>query len=50
MDRTEKQSGKKAAMHVVCRGSEHPLKSLAFLVRHGVTHMDASVENTETKR
>ena len=49
MDRTEKQSGKKAKMHVGVQGIGTSPKELAFLVRHGVTHMDASVEDTETE-
>ena len=49
MDRTEKQPLKKAEMHVGVQGIGTSPKELAFLVRHGVTHMDASVENTETE-
>ncbi|MDE0686693.1 MAG: mannonate dehydratase [Candidatus Poribacteria bacterium] len=49
MDRPEKHSDKKAAMHVGVQGIGTSPKELAFLVRHGVTHMDASVENTETE-
>ena len=49
MDRPEKQENKKAGMHVGVQGIGTSPKELAFLVRHGVTHMDASVENTETE-
>ena len=49
MEKTEKQSGKKAEMHVGVQGIGTSPKELAFLVRHGVTHMDASVEDTETE-
>ncbi len=44
MDSTEK-----AAMHVGVQGIGTSPKELAFLVRHGVTHMDASVENSEAE-
>ena len=36
-------------MHVGVQGIGTSPKELAFLVRHGVTHMDASVEDTETE-
>ena len=49
MDKPEKQPHKKAAMHVGVQGIGTSPKELAFLVRHGVTHMDASVEDTETE-
>ena len=49
MDKTGKQLEKKAEMHVGVQGVGTSPKELAFLVRHGVTHMDASVENTETE-
>lgn len=49
MDKPEKQPCEKAAMHVGVQGIGTSPKELAFLVRHGVTHMDASVENTETE-
>ena len=49
MDKPEKQPDKKAAMHVGVQGVETSPKELAFLVRHGVTHMDASVGDTETE-
>jgi len=38
---------KNAKMHVGVQGIGTSKKELQFLVRHGVTHMDASVENTE---
>ena len=49
MDRTEQQPRKKAEMHVGVQGIGTSPKELAFLVRHGVTHMDASVGDTETE-
>ena len=49
MDKPEKQPHKKAAMHVGVQGIGTSPKELAFLVRHGVTHMDASVGDTETE-
>ena len=49
MNKTEKQPGKKAEMHVGVQGIGTSSKELAFLVRHGVTHMDASVKDTETE-
>ncbi len=49
MERPEKQPDKKAAMHVGVQGIGTSPKELAFLVRHGVTHMDASVGDTETE-
>ena len=49
MDKYEQQPHKKAAMHVGVQGIGTSPKELAFLVRHGVTHMDASVSDTETE-
>ncbi len=49
MDRPENQPDKKAAMHVGVQGIGTSPKELAFLVRHGVTHMDTTPENTETE-
>ena len=49
MNRTEQQSRKKAEMHVGVQGIGTSPKELAFLLRHGVTHMDASVGDTETE-
>ena len=49
MDRPENQQNKKAAMHVGVQGIGTSPKELAFLVRHGVTHMDTTPENTETE-
>ena len=49
MDRSENQPDKKAAMHVGVQGIGTSPKELAFLVRHGVTHMDTTPENTETQ-
>ena len=49
MDKPEKQPHKKAAMHVGVQGIGTSPKELEFLVRHGVTHMDASVGDTETE-
>ena len=49
MNKTEKQPTKKAEMHVGVQGIGTSSKELAFLVRHGVTHMDASVKDTETE-
>jgi mannonate dehydratase len=49
MDGRETQSRKKAQMHVGVQGIGTSKKELQFLVRHGVTHMDASVENTEVE-
>ncbi len=42
----QSQQGK-AKMHVGVQGIGTSKPELEFLVRHGVTHMDASVENTE---
>ena len=39
----------KAKMHVGVQGIGTSKPELEFLVRHGVTHMDASVENTEVE-
>ena len=39
----------KAKMHVGVQGIGTSKTELEFLVRHGVTHMDASVENTEVE-
>ena len=39
----------KAKMHVGVQGIGTSKPELEFLVRHGVTHMDASVENTEAE-
>ena len=47
MDRTEQQPRKKADMHVGVQGIGTSPKELTFLVRHGVTHMDTTPENTE---
>ena len=49
MDRPENQRDKKTAMHVGVQGIGTSPKELAFLVRHGVTHMDTTPENTETE-
>ena len=49
MDRPENQPDKKAAMHVGVQGIGTSPKELAFLVRHGVTHMDTTPEDTETE-
>jgi len=49
MDRPENQPDKKAAMHVGVQGIGTSPKELAFLVRHGVTHMDTTPDNTETE-
>ena len=50
MDRPEKQPrAKKQRCTSVFKVSGHLPKELAFLVRHGVTHMDASVKDTETE-
>ena len=49
MDRSENQRDKKAAMHVGVQGIGTSPKELAFLVRHGVTHMDTTPEDTETE-
>ena len=40
---------RKAKMHVGVQGIGTSKPELEFLVRHGVTHMDASVENTEAE-
>jgi len=42
-------SEKKARMHVGSQGIGTTRHELQFLVRHGVTHIDASVENTEVE-
>ena len=47
MDITEKQQRKKSDMHVGVQGIGTSTKELEFLVRHGVTHMDASVRNNQ---
>ena len=44
----QSQQGK-AKMHVGVQGIGTSKPELEFLVRHGVTHMDASVENTEVE-
>ena len=44
----QSQQGK-AKMHVGVQGIGTSKPELQFLVRHGVTHMDASVENTEVE-
>ena len=44
----QSQQGK-AKMHVGVQGIGTSKPELEFLVRHGVTHMDASVENTEAE-
>lgn len=49
MDAKQGPQGKKATMHVGVQGIGTSKKELQFLVRHGVTHMDASVENTEVE-
>ena len=49
MDRPENQPDKKAAMHVGVQGIGTSPKELAFLVRHGVTHMDTTPEDTGTE-
>lgn len=49
MDQRETQPRKKAKMHVGVQGIGTSKKELQFLVRHGVTHMDASVENAEVE-
>ena len=49
MDKPENQPDKKAAMHVGVQGIGTSPKELAFLVRHGVTHMDTTPEDTETE-
>ncbi len=49
MDGRETQPSKKAKMHVGVQGIGTSKKELQFLVRHGVTHMDASVENAEVE-
>jgi mannonate dehydratase len=43
------QKKKKAKMHVGVQSIGTSKKELQFLVRHGVTHMDALVENTEVE-
>ena len=40
---------KKAEMHVGVQGIGTSRHELQFLVRHGVTHMDASVDDTGTE-
>ena len=49
MDRPENQPNQKAAMHVGVQGIGTSPKELTFLVRHGVTHMDTTPEDTETE-
>ena len=49
MDRHETQSRKKAEMHVGVQGIGTSPKELTFLMRHGVTHMDTTPEDTETE-
>ncbi len=49
MDKPEKQPHQKATMHVGVQGIGTSSKELEFLLRHGVTHMDASVGDTETE-
>ena len=49
MNTNDKQSIKKADMHVGVQGIGTSKKELEFLVRHGVTHMDASVKGTDPK-
>ena len=49
MNRRERSQQKKAGMHVGVQGIGTSKKELQFLVRHGVTHMDASVENAEVE-
>ena len=44
----QSQQGK-AKMHVGVQGIGTSKPELQFLVRHGVAHMDASVENTEVE-
>ena len=44
----QSQQGK-AKMHVGVQGVGTSKPELQFLVRHGVTHMDASIENTEVE-
>ena len=47
MNKTNEQSNHDAKMHVGVQGVGTSTKELEFLVRHGVTHMDASVKNTQ---
>ena len=47
MNTTGTQSNGAGKMHVGVQGIGTSTKELEFLVRHGVTHMDASVKNTE---
>ena len=49
MSGTEGQQGKKAGMHVGTQGVGTSKQELEFLVRFGVTHIDAAVENTEVE-
>ena len=49
MDGKAGQQRKKVPMHVGVQGIGTSKQELQFLVRHGVTHMDASVENTEVE-
>ena len=47
MAQSDRQQVEKAAMHVGVQGLGTKKMDLQFLVRHGVTHMDAAVDNTE---
>ena len=49
MNQRERQQRKGANMHVGTQGIGTSKKELQFLVRYGVAHMDASVENTEVE-
>jgi len=49
MNQGERQQRKKAKMHVGAQGIGTSKKELEFLLRYGVTHIDASVENTEVE-
>ncbi|MBM3237514.1 hypothetical protein FJZ31_14585 [Candidatus Poribacteria bacterium] len=49
MNQGERQQRKKAKMHVGDQGVGTSKKELQFLVRYGVTHIDAAVENTQVE-
>lgn len=49
MNQRQPEQHKKAKMHVGVQGIGTSKQELQFLVRHGVTHMDAGVENTEVE-
>jgi len=47
MDKLERDTHTNGKMHVGVQGVGTSTKELEFLVRHGVTHMDASVKSTQ---